>query len=72
MNSIPREPFIRSQNRTRTSPLEGRRMVVDETGRRREGGGAGGGGEREERENSSGVEVITFDITTRWRDSPGT
>ena len=67
MNSIPREPFIRSQNRTRTSPLEGRRMVVDETGRRREGGGAEG-----KRENSSGVEVITFDITTRWRDSPGT
>lgn len=40
MNSIPREPFIRSQNRTRTSPLEGRRMVVDETGRRVEWGGA--------------------------------
>ena len=35
------------------------------------GRGVGEGG-REERENSSGVEVITFDITTRWRDSPGT
>jgi len=31
---------FRSQNRTRTSPLEGRRMVVDETGRRVEWGGA--------------------------------